>query len=303
MHVTTSTHKMYRYSATMVLAEGIVPCAQVHVHPAPGFAAPLSRTWLRGSSPSRPRKRNHFPSRPATTVHPLSRRSRIMSVPFGFSVGDFLAVIKLIWDLPEALSESAGSIQEVHLLLVTLFSFQRLISTCQAFALEWQQLYDKCAETSTPERSVVNGINHQLAVCRAKLEKLVGKMQPYTWSFMKQRGSRSVRDQVRKVKWMFAKEELVGLRSDLATHVDGLEHLTAALERHVESASRVEVLLSASGGDETNPEGMGILRGGDHFHRAECHLHEVAAGVPAVGTSAASGIYVGRWILDARPSR
>jgi len=152
-----------------------------------------------------------------------------MPVPFGFSVGDFLAIIKLIWDLRAALSETTGSIQEVHSFLLTLFSFQRSISTCQALALEWQQLYDECTETSTAERSVVNGINYQLTICREKLETLVDKTQPYTWSFMKQRGSRAVNDHVRKVRWMFAKDEVVRLQSDLATHVNGLEHLTSAL--------------------------------------------------------------------------
>jgi len=150
-----------------------------------------------------------------------------MPVPFGFSVGDFLAVTELTWKVVQALRETAGSVPEVRLLLETLTSFQRAISTCQTLALEWAQLRD--GEITIAERSVENGVNHQLRLCREKLDRLAKTMEPYTRSLMKQKGTRTTRDQMTKIKWIFRKEEAENLQRDLLTHVYALEAFTSAL--------------------------------------------------------------------------
>ncbi|KAF8244107.1 hypothetical protein K440DRAFT_663648, partial [Wilcoxina mikolae CBS 423.85] len=148
-------------------------------------------------------------------------------LPFGFSVGDFLAVSKLTWDVVHALRENAGSIQEVQAILEALMSFQRAISTCQTLALEWSQLSD--GDVTLPERSLVNGVNHQLKLCHAKLERLATRIEQYTRSFMKQSGTRTARDQFVKLKWMFNKAEAESLQRDLVTHVQGLEAFISTL--------------------------------------------------------------------------
>jgi hypothetical protein len=150
-----------------------------------------------------------------------------MAVPFGFSVGDFLAVMELTWKVTQALRESAGAVHEVKTILETLMSFQRAISTCQTLALEWMQL--NSGEISLPERSLVNGINYQLKICRERLDKLSAKLEPYTRALMRQKGNRSARDQLYKVKWIFTREEADRLQKDLSIHVQGLERYIAEL--------------------------------------------------------------------------
>jgi hypothetical protein len=56
-------------------------------------------------------------------------------------------------------------------------SFQKAITTCQTLALEWTQLAK--GDASLPERSLVNGINHQLKFCQERLTKLSAKLEPY----------------------------------------------------------------------------------------------------------------------------
>jgi hypothetical protein len=46
---------------------------------------------------------------------------------------------------------------------------------------------------------------------------------------MKQKGTRTTRDQMTKIKWIFRKEEAENLRRDLLTHFYALEAFTSAL--------------------------------------------------------------------------
>jgi len=150
-----------------------------------------------------------------------------MPVPFGFSVGDFLAVTELTWKVVHALRENEGAVHEVQAILETLMSFQRAIFTCQTLALEWSQLSD--GEITLPERSVVNGVNHQLKLCREKLDALAKRIEQYTRSFMKQVGTRTTKEQLFKLKWMFKRDEVESLQRDLTTHIQGLETFITTL--------------------------------------------------------------------------
>jgi len=150
-----------------------------------------------------------------------------MLVPFGFSVGDYLVVTELTWKVVLALRESAGSVPEVRSFLETLTAFQRVISTFQAPALEWTQLQDE--EITIAEKSVENGVNHQLWLCCEKLERLAKTIEPFTRSCMKQKGTRTSRDQMNKIKWILKKEDAEPLQRDLLIHIQGLEAYTSTL--------------------------------------------------------------------------
>jgi hypothetical protein len=153
-----------------------------------------------------------------------------MPVPFGFSVGDFLAVMELTWKVTQALRDSKGAVHDVQTILETLMSFQRAISTCQTLALEWTRLSDGDGDASLlGERSLVNGINYQLTSCRKRLLELSKKLEPYTRALMKQKGNRTARDHLYKVKWIFSREEADHLQKDLSDRVQGLERYIAEL--------------------------------------------------------------------------
>jgi len=76
---------------------------------------------------------------------------------------------------------------------------------------------------------VENGVNHQLLLCREKLERLAKTIEPYTRSRMKQRGTRTSRDQMNKIKRILKKEDAEPLQRDLLIPIQGLEAYTSTL--------------------------------------------------------------------------
>jgi hypothetical protein len=142
----------------------------------------------------------------------------------------------ITWKVAQALSESAGAVHNVQNILETLMSFQKAITTCQTLALEWTQLAK--GDASLPERSLVNGINHQLKFCQERLTKLSAKLEPYTRAMMKQKGSRTARDQFFKVKWIFTREEAISLQKDLSVHVRGLQSYIKVLAPRIGTTRR-----------------------------------------------------------------
>jgi hypothetical protein len=140
-----------------------------------------------------------------------------MAVPFGFSIGDFTAVISITWKVIQSLREVGGSIPEVQAILETLLLFNRTITTCQTLAMEWVPL------STGHEKSIINGVNHQLKLCQQKLNVLSTELHPYTRFFMRQTQSRTCKDHRMKIKWLFKKEDAEKLQRELMIHVQGLE--------------------------------------------------------------------------------
>ncbi len=59
-----------------------------------------------------------------------------MSVPFGFSAGDFLAVIGLVVKICQALDESTGSLAEFQDIRQELKSFRHIVDSIQKAAID-----------------------------------------------------------------------------------------------------------------------------------------------------------------------
>jgi hypothetical protein len=76
----------------------------------------------------------------------------------------------------------------------------------------------------------VNDINHPLKFCHERLTKLSAKLEQYTRAMMKQKGNRTVRNQLFKVKWIFTSEEADRLQNDLSIHVRGWRVTLRSLE-------------------------------------------------------------------------
>jgi hypothetical protein len=158
-----------------------------------------------------------------------------MAVPSGFSVGDFLAVADLTWRIVQALKEGGGSVPEVQAILETLILFDRTITTCRTLVLEWAPL--SSVQVTISESSIINGVNYQLKLCRQKLTILSKEIEPYTRSFMKQPNSRTCRDHLRKIKWLFRKEDAEKLQKDLLVHIQGPDMFVTSLQKCVQFRS------------------------------------------------------------------
>jgi thermostable 8-oxoguanine DNA glycosylase len=76
---------------------------------------------------------------------------------------------------------------------------------------------------------VENGVNDQLRLCCEKLERLAKTIEHYTRSCMKQRGTRTSRDQMNKKKWILKKEDAEPLQRDLLILIQGLGAYTSTL--------------------------------------------------------------------------
>ena len=90
-----------------------------------------------------------------------------MTIPFGFSVGDFNSTIELIHDIFEALKDSDGSKQNFQALMRELYSLERAL------------LAVKALERSPTPSSAVNAIKQAAMQCQVTVDAFLQKNQKY----------------------------------------------------------------------------------------------------------------------------
>ncbi|KAH6714436.1 hypothetical protein BKA61DRAFT_481678 [Leptodontidium sp. MPI-SDFR-AT-0119] len=154
---------------------------------------------------------------------------------FGFSVGDFIAVGKLITDITNSLRDAGGSKSEYQELLRELDSLHHAL-----------RYLDKLQLNNSSSMNL-DSIKYAALSCRRPLEQFLSKIKRYdkslgVWS--KEGGLRSAAD---KLRWAYGqKDEICKLQSYLSVHVGiinillaehGLEMMDIASEK-VESDHR-----------------------------------------------------------------
>jgi len=133
---------------------------------------------------------------------------------FGFSVGDFLGVLKLATDLSNALSETRGVSIELQRLTKMLESLQNAINNAVQAANEWD-----LAHTNPLNRAPLNGLAEEHNICKKLLENFWKDSEKYTQSIINGQGSRVKREWT-KIKWcMFHSDDAATLERNLQTHV------------------------------------------------------------------------------------
>ena len=117
---------------------------------------------------------------------------------FGFSVGDFIAVGKLIIQISSALHESAGATTEYQSLLLRLDSL-----------METLRLADRSIRGSQLQPSATNAIVKHLDRCLAHLRKFNTVIEKHRKSLSKGGSGNRFKDSWRKIGWsLFTKEEI-----------------------------------------------------------------------------------------------
>lgn len=147
---------------------------------------------------------------------------------FGFSVGDFLAVGKLITDITNSLREAGGSKSE----------YQELLRE-----LEFLDHALKHLERLQPGGSPLKleSIKYAALSCRRPLEQFLGKIEKYDKALGVYGGENAIKRTTNKLRWAFGeKDEIRKLQSYLNIHVGtinillaehGLEMMTLASEK------------------------------------------------------------------------
>jgi hypothetical protein len=94
-----------------------------------------------------------------------------MPVPFGFSVGDFIAVAELASTISKALSEVRGSQTEYKAVVELLDSLNNSLRTVHNFLIS----SSSTAGLPSPDTALLNGLRYHLDKCRDLMKSfLVG---------------------------------------------------------------------------------------------------------------------------------
>ncbi|KAF8541991.1 hypothetical protein BDD12DRAFT_442090 [Trichophaea hybrida] len=133
---------------------------------------------------------------------------------FGYSVGDFLGVIKLAYDIAKALSDSRGASSELKRLIEMLGSLTKAVNHATHTVDDWDRAYPNPANDAPR-----NALIEEHHICRRLLENFWKDSEKYTQSIVNGRGSK-VKREMAKIKWcMFRNEDAVVLEHNLKMHV------------------------------------------------------------------------------------
>lgn len=135
---------------------------------------------------------------------------------FGFSVGDFIAVGKLIADITSCLKESGGSKSEYCDLVLELECLHKTLLHL-----------DRLPSSQGNSRSV-DSIKYAALSCRRPLEEFLGKLKRYEASLGPSTKSSTWKTPVDKVRFhLGARDEIRKMQSYLSVHAGTLNILLA----------------------------------------------------------------------------
>jgi len=156
-----------------------------------------------------------------------------MAVPFGFSVGDFIAVGTLVYDIIQAISEHKGGAADYRSFVSTLKSLYSCTNVIK-----------DSLEKFTQDDSLIRGLMYEIRCCRYLINAFLDNTYKYTASLLprleaRKLGMKRLKEVWLKVSWAtFRKEDVQKLERDLQGHLSALQIYEAALQHS--SLSRVE---------------------------------------------------------------
>jgi hypothetical protein len=150
-----------------------------------------------------------------------------MPVGFGFSVGDFIAVLNLIHDAIEAINSNRGASATYGALLRELYVLESALLSVKSLELE---------DSLEAEKRAIEQVASQ---CHLAIDIFLGKIQayqPHLRAGGSGDGSRArMKDTWAKVKWALCKkEDLDNFKVDLRGHSTSIQLLLQIIEMCVE---------------------------------------------------------------------
>jgi hypothetical protein len=142
-----------------------------------------------------------------------------MPVGFGFSVGDFLAVLRLIGAVIDALRESSYASS----------SFRSLIN--ELYALESALLHVKRLDLDDSHHVKIVALQQAASQCQRTIDSFYNKIQKYQ-PHLQQGGTDSkIKDAWIKIKWAVCKkDDLDTFRAEIRGHTSSIEILLLTLQ-------------------------------------------------------------------------
>jgi hypothetical protein len=145
-----------------------------------------------------------------------------MVIPFGISLGDFIAVGNLVYLTIQALGNSRGSSTDYQDLITSLSSLGRSVRTTAAEFLSLS--FEDGTTGGRPDVAAVNGIKHELACCKGLLEDFLLRCNKFTETLLPGRCENRIKSDWRKVTWhLWRKDDVQRLHRDLQTHVQAFQ--------------------------------------------------------------------------------
>ena len=134
---------------------------------------------------------------------------------FGFSVGDFIAGIKLIGSLVDALNGSFGAKAEYQALISELYCLERAM-----VAIKELELQESSPEFAATQQAVRG--------CRECIDKFILRIAAYQSLTA---GKSSVRDHIRKITWSQCRQsDLHKFKEDLSVYMSAISVLLNTLQ-------------------------------------------------------------------------
>jgi hypothetical protein len=145
-----------------------------------------------------------------------------MSVGFGFSVGDFLAALKLVGTVIDALRESSNSGPAYRELLNELYSLETALLCVKRIDLDEVQHIKKVA------------LQQAAAQCQRTIDSFWKKIQKYQPHLRDDGTSSSIRDGWARIKWAVCyKEDVQNFRAEIAAHTSSIEVLLLSAQMNM----------------------------------------------------------------------
>jgi len=146
-----------------------------------------------------------------------------MTVPFGFSVGDFVAGIGLVRDVIEALQASSSSTARYQGLMSELFALERAL-------LEVKKLGLGDNQATQPERLEIEALHGVLRLivtqCQDTINKLLEKIKKYEGHLSANGSGSKLKDALRKVQWaLLTDKDLEESRAEIRGHSNSITML------------------------------------------------------------------------------
>ena len=134
-----------------------------------------------------------------------------MTVPFGFSVGDFVAGIGLIRDVVDALQTTSASTTRYQGLIKELFSLERALLEVKALKFD---------EINPPQLDALRCAATQF---QGTIDSLLKKVKKYQPSLTAKGSGVRWKDVLRKVQWaLLTESDLEQFRAEISGHTSSI---------------------------------------------------------------------------------
>jgi hypothetical protein len=141
-----------------------------------------------------------------------------MSVGFGFSVGDFLATIKLVGTVIDALRESSHSTTRFENLLNELEALDTALQNVKRLEFDESQRFEKLA------------LYQVAAQCQRSIDAFWSRIQRYQSHLSKDGTNSRLKDGWAKIKWAVCEQgEVDSFRAEIQGHISSIQVLVAAI--------------------------------------------------------------------------